>query len=479
MSRKGAKILCVDDDQRNLRLLEGLLLPEGYELIFALSGEEALAKVLSGEPELMLLDIIMPGMSGLEVLARLRSDMHTRLLPVVLLTALRDEDDRIKGIEAGCDDFISKPFDRAELLARVRTLLKITFYRRALDEKEKFETVIRQMSEGVIVCDPQGVVVNINDSARKYFDLHDGQKANFFDLVFKEYFSSICRDAVMDFSSGHRNFDLIRVATSKFKPLYLEVNLDVLKNSQNEICNIIFTVRDVSDLREKDRLKQDFLGVISHKLRTPVSVISGDIALIQDEVVGPLNEKQRKFIGSAYKGTVLLQSLIEKLIKFAEINQKTVDPSREKVVISAYLEDFAKKISDNTRSGKVELTIDCPDKELVLDINRDHLKHILNNLVENSAKFTDLEVAKVNISVHDLPREVEIVVSDNGRGIPAEEHERIFQGFYQVENHLTGQIEGIGLGLALVKRLMDACFGRIQMRSRIGEGTTFTLSFPK
>ena len=122
-------ILVVDDQPQNLELLEAYLAPQGYGIVTAANGEEALDK-LSGNPiDLMLLDIMMPGMDGFEVTRRVRRDNMHRLLPIILVTALRETEDRIKGIEAGCDDFISKPLDKMELLARVRSLLKVNAYK--------------------------------------------------------------------------------------------------------------------------------------------------------------------------------------------------------------------------------------------------------------------------------------------------------------------------------------------------------------
>jgi putative two-component system response regulator len=121
-------ILIVDDYRLNIKLLEAYLLPCGYELVKAASGEEALAKLAGNQIDLILLDVMMPDIDGFEVTRRIRQDDKNRLLPIILVTALRETEDRVKGIEAGCDDFISKPVDKTELLARVRSLLKIKDY---------------------------------------------------------------------------------------------------------------------------------------------------------------------------------------------------------------------------------------------------------------------------------------------------------------------------------------------------------------
>ena len=121
-------ILVVDDQPKNIELLEAYLVPEGYEIVPAESGEEALDKLSVNQIDLILLDVMMPGMDGFKITRMVRQDNIHRLLPIILVTALRETEDRVKGIEAGCDDFISKPVDKMELLARVRSLLKVKAY---------------------------------------------------------------------------------------------------------------------------------------------------------------------------------------------------------------------------------------------------------------------------------------------------------------------------------------------------------------
>jgi putative two-component system response regulator len=141
-------ILVVDDQPPNIELLEAHLVPQGYEIVTAANGEEALAKLSGNQIDLILLDVMMPGMDGFEVTRRIRHDNTHQLLPIILITALRDKEDRIKGIEAGCDDFLSKPIDKIELLARVRSLLKVKAYNDLMiNYREELEAEVTRRTE--------------------------------------------------------------------------------------------------------------------------------------------------------------------------------------------------------------------------------------------------------------------------------------------------------------------------------------------
>jgi class 3 adenylate cyclase/CheY-like chemotaxis protein len=141
-------ILIVDDQPQNLELLEAHLVPDGYEIVKAANGEEALSKLSGSQIDLILLDVMMPGTDGFEVTRRIRLDKTYPLLPIILVTALRETEDRIKGIDAGCDDFISKPIDKMELLARVRSLLKVKAYNDLMSNyRKELESEVAKRTE--------------------------------------------------------------------------------------------------------------------------------------------------------------------------------------------------------------------------------------------------------------------------------------------------------------------------------------------
>ena len=164
-------ILVVDDQPQNIELLEAYLVPQGYEIVKAANGEEALEKLSGNQIDLILLDVMMPGMDGFEVTRRVRQDNTHRLLPIILVTALRETEDRVKGIEAGCDDFISKPVDKMELLARVRSLLKVKAYNDLMSNyRKELESEVTRRTE------------ELKHAYERYFDLYDLAPMGYFTL---------------------------------------------------------------------------------------------------------------------------------------------------------------------------------------------------------------------------------------------------------------------------------------------------------
>lgn len=172
---KPLDVLAVDDDATNLLVIEKMLTPHSCKVMKATSGQEALDMVWKGLPDVILLDVMMPGMSGFEVCKKLKSSESTRLVPIIIVTALQEKEDRIKGIQAGCDDFISKPIDRLELIARVHALGQV---KRLNDDLDHAESVVLSLARAVEAkdnttgdhCDR---LIRLNNAFGKHLGLED------------------------------------------------------------------------------------------------------------------------------------------------------------------------------------------------------------------------------------------------------------------------------------------------------------------
>ena len=267
------KILIVDDDPANIELLEALLGPEGYELKNARDGQGALETLKTYEPDLILLDIMMPLMSGYSVLEEIRKNEITRTIPVIFITALADREHIIKGINAGADDYISKPFDKAELVSRVRTQTGLSILRRQINEKDKLIGIIELISDGIAVTDENFYVQHVNMIAEKMFGIKE-RTTNLAEFFMVNYGRAFEKNA----DSGGFITEIPETETST--TVYISTQFRKTSNNGGDGASFLFVFRDISEDYGRNVVKVSFLSQISDKLRAPLAVISGYSNLI-------------------------------------------------------------------------------------------------------------------------------------------------------------------------------------------------------
>ena len=256
-------ILVVDDLLPNIELLEAHLVPQGYEIVQATSGEEALEKLSDDQVDLVLLDVMMPGMSGFDVLAKLRAENRTRRIPVVMITAHTENEDRVKALEAGCDDFISKPFDKHELLARVRSLFRIKFLNDDADEAREFaENVINTVREPLLSLDQDLRVVTVSRSFYEFFKVKPEETVGqlIYDLGNKQWDIPKLRELLETILPEKTTFDNYEVehdfATIGRRVMLL--NARQIKRGSGKERIILLAIEDIT---ERKRLEEPARGV--------------------------------------------------------------------------------------------------------------------------------------------------------------------------------------------------------------------------
>ena len=266
----------------------------------------------------------------------------------VLQRKLKEDSFRIQSLEKRIKEG-EKLF--GETILRLRSVQKELQKVREEAEKRKFETVIDKMGDGVVICTPDWRITAINPSARNYLDVIDIEDLNFLDFVFDHFSTTIPREKLADLSQPRMTFELIREETEQFNSLYLQAVLNVLRDPNESISSIILTLRDVTEARKEELIKQDFLSLISHKLRTPITVITSNASIIQGEKLGTLNEKQKYIIDAILKAAHSFESLTEKLIKFATIERKKLDLSEESIELQSYLPTLINSIIGKAKNN--------------------------------------------------------------------------------------------------------------------------------
>ena len=444
------KILIADDEIRILDILDRLLSKEGYETIKASDGFQAMEVLEKQNVDMVLSDITMPKMSGLEVLEKIRKNEKLQTLPVIIITGLNDTEDRIKGIKLGADDYVSKPFDFAELISKVNTQIKLSFLRRQVAEKEKLTKIIEIIAEGLIITDRNYCPLIVNNKAKELLDIKELPQ-DIFKYINEKFNSNISAKEEIN------SFVISRPETKLYNPLYLSITIQSVKNSTGEIDSYVFILHNTTKEYLENRLKQDFFSLISHKLRTPLTVISGIT-----EILVPKDEKEKSLLEIMTTNCTDMTNLVSRLLYFVGVVEK--ENMDEKVTVEV-IDEIVAGLKKKYNKSVIMRTKILADKIFFWE------KIVIEELLDNAVKFCKEKESEIKLNINENL----IEMSDNGPGIPPEEKDKVFEPFYQIEKYFTGNIPGVGLGLTLVKRLVELHGWKLDFESHIGKGTEFRI----
>lgn len=411
-NRKKGNILVVDDTPENLRLLSRMLIQNGYKVRPASNGTLALGYVRSTLPDLILLDIKMPGMDGYEVCREIKADEQTKDVPIIFISALDDTANKIRAFNTGGVDYVTKPFQVEEVLARVETHIALQNVKNMLEEQN---TRLQQ------------------EIADRRNAEHELQKAR------KE----------LEVRVEQRTAELAKV------------------NKELEKAKLA--------AEAASRAKSEFLANVSHELKTPLNPIIGMTELLLKNTVLDSKQREFAgcALDSALDLLKIIQDLIELSHIEAEGIKPAESPfSLDSLLQSAFSHLTSEAQAKNL---KLTSQTD-PDVPNLITGDPELLMKILIRIGDNAVKFTEKGEVRISVTKESEKGVSVLLcfsISDTGIGIQADLLDKLFRDFTQADGSSTRKYGGMGLGLTMARRLVSHLGGRIWAKSEPGQGSTF------
>lgn len=494
-----ADILVIDDTPDNLHLLSTILTERGYKVRSVTKGVTGLRGAQAAPPDLILLDINMPQMNGYEVCQQLKAEPITQDIPVIFISALDDVLDKVKAFSVGGVDYITKPFQVEEVLARIETHLTLQQLRQQLQAQNvELQAQIRQRQAAedtftkVFQASPSPIVITT---------LADGQlvEANPSFVHMSGYQpADLLGHTVLELNLGIRP-ELYEQARNRLSETGRLTNheLDfrtrtgeirtVLISSETIILNGVPCVLTIiNDITERKHLENEFISLVSHELRTPMNSIIGALDILSTGRMGHLTEQGQKVLDIATTNTERLIRLVNDILDLERMKSGKITLRPQVCALEELMLQATEAMHGMAEQAGVTLMTRPITVELWADPDR--VLQALTNLLSNAIKFSQagqtVELTATRLSNSDQVNPIQphpavlIQVCDQGRGIPADKLQAIFERFQQVDTLDSRQKGGTGLGLAICRNIVEQHQGRIWAESSLGQGSTFKLVLP-
>jgi signal transduction histidine kinase len=341
-------------------------------------------------------------------------------------------------------------------------------------EKDKFEATFTHMTDGVVATDADWSVINYNRAAEKMMNISNGAHLIFH--LSNKFKTNFELQDILDPQKKVKYLELIQSETEQLKEIIYSATINtILDNDKNAMAHIL-TIRDVTDEKREEKNKSTLLSMVSHKLRTPIAVLKGTVALFQDGILGDLDSKQKDSINMMGRQSNKMHKLVDRLIDYVSLEGANHEQFQlEEFDPNEFWSDFRMQYKFNITDKKLNLNFKLAPELKHIKFNREYLKLIFSELIENAIKFNSNEEVDIDIMIKRENGRLVLEVRDNGIGIPSVHHDQIFDRFFQVDKYFTGNVEGMGLGLALVKTVVENLKGSLRVDSEEGEGSTFVI----
>lgn len=337
--------------------------------------------------------------------------------------------------------------------------------------ERRLNSIIESMESGLIMIDATGKVSLANRSFERMFGIPQSDLVgrSFKQLTYPYDISSLITECAESNMRIRKEIPLYypeeKILEAYLAPMWVE------KNG----VGVVVVFHDLTAIRRLEQLRKDFVANVSHELKTPITSIRGFAETLLDGAMED-PETGREFLQIIHEESLRLHRLIGDLLDLTQIESKQMPLKVSKVPVASLLQSVKKMVQDQMESKDQSLSVEI-DQPFEVEVDEDRLRQILLNLLSNSMNYTP-QGGQIKLRATSSAEHFRLEISDTGIGIPEQDLPRIFERFYRVDKARARDSGGTGLGLAIVKHLVEEHHGQIEVKSKVGEGTTFVLTFP-
>ncbi len=470
---KDRTILVVDDSPPTCLYLKRLLEKKGYAVQTAGDGATGARMAMEILPDLILLDKEMPGMHGFDVSRILRRHQDTSGIPILMISSEDRTSEKIRGLEMGADDFITKGITGEELYSKIRAFLRIKDLQDKLrQESDKLNQIFRYLHEPVAICSHDDKVLL---SSQVFLSLlrMPREVAQFKSMTQILTTLGVERELIDRLREGVRE-DVRLTITIDDQVTHLTGRTALIQLDNDETA-MAYIFRDVTRMVEAEQMKADFHSMIAHDLRSPMSVIQGYVSLMASGKTGEMNETQVEFMDSVNRKITEMTVLLNDFLDINKIDAGFVNLKCEDMNLSELIREVMVDLQPMADSSGIQTEAELPDEPVMVHADPLRLTQIMRNLVSNAIKYNRDE-GWIRLAAVPGAERVEISVADSGIGMSPEEIQVLFEPYTRGSTQRS--IKGVGLGVVIVKKLVEAHGGEISVISSPDKGSTFTFSLP-
>ena len=367
------------------------------------------------------------------------------------------------------------------------------------DEKQRSNIILNSIEDGVILIDQQGIIRLFNPGAAFITGWPADEALG---LSWQSVIKLVSdkgepyEEAINPFIKVFKAEQPVRdgnafLLTQANKQLPLNISLSPLRDGQNNTYAAVAILRDVTQERQQEKQRTEFISTASHEMRTPVAAIEGYLALALNDKVSTIDARARNFLEKAHASTEHLGQLFQDLLTSAKAEDGRLTSHPVVVNIGDFVEQLVTDLRFVAEKKGLQLefafgsntTIDATAGNKVIapfyfvKADPDRMREVVTNIFDNAVKYTD--TGKISIGLTGDEHVVQIYIRDTGPGIPAEDIPHLFQKFYRVDNSATRTIGGTGLGLYICRKIVELYEGRIWVESDLGKGSGFYINLPR